>query len=82
MEFRKITEGCVIQEFDDDGKCVSQRFVAGDNVEYEDGFGGTLPPEKVEVASKVYQPYHIKDNSSRYCFIWDKLNNTITNLSQ
>ena len=33
MEFKKITEGCVEQTFEDD-KCVSQKFVAGDVAEY------------------------------------------------
>ncbi len=38
MEYDKITHGCVIQRFKN-GKPVSQRFVAGDTVEYEVGEG-------------------------------------------
>ena len=32
---RKITYGFVVQCFDDDGNCIDQEFVAGDQVEYE-----------------------------------------------
>ena len=58
MEIKKITEGCVIQTFED-GKCVGQRFVAGNEVEHEDRFGDVLPPEKVEAFQKsgAYQPF-------------------------
>lgn len=58
MEIRKITDGCVIQTFED-GKCVAQKFIAGGEVEYEDGFGDALPPEKLENfrRSGVYQPF-------------------------
>ncbi len=34
MTYNKITNGFVIQEFNDAGECIGQEFVAGD-VEYE-----------------------------------------------
>jgi len=36
---KKITYGFVVQEFDDYGFFLSQEFVAGDQVEFEDGQG-------------------------------------------
>jgi len=40
--FKKITTGFVIQDYDDDGKCLSQEFVAGDDVTYEDEDGDII----------------------------------------
>jgi hypothetical protein len=37
MIVRKVTAGFVVQEFDSEtGRCISQEFVAGDQVEWED----------------------------------------------
>jgi len=48
----KFTEGYVKQEFDDDGKCISQKFVAGDKVDYENsGVPCSCP------SNEQYQPY-------------------------
>ena len=53
---RKITVGFVIQEFDENGKCRSQTFVAGDQVDWEDEMGDPAdPPEGVE-----YFPFEMK----------------------
>lgn len=42
---RKITVGYVIQTFSNDGKCIEQEFVAGDDVVWEDENGEpTAPP--------------------------------------
>lgn len=34
---RKITAGFVVQKFDNKGKCLSQEFVSGDQVDFEIG---------------------------------------------
>lgn len=36
---KKITVGFVIQNYNDEGKCISQEFVAGDHVDWEDDEG-------------------------------------------
>jgi hypothetical protein len=43
MIVSKITTGFVVQKFDaDTGRCISQEFVAGDQVEYEDQAGNPV----------------------------------------
>lgn len=43
MIVRKITTGFVVQEFDaETGRCVSQEFIAGDQVEFEDRQGNSI----------------------------------------
>lgn len=43
MIVRKITTGFVVQEFDGDtGRCVSQEFIAGDQVDWEDRQGNAI----------------------------------------
>lgn len=54
-DYRKITVGFVIQTFNKQGQCVAQEFVAGDQVDYEDEDGNTLPHR---VCMKFeYQPF-------------------------
>jgi len=54
----KITVGFVIQEFDEkSGKCVSQEFVAGDDVTYEDEQGKVIEWSEEEEDS---QPFHME----------------------
>ena len=43
MIVRKITTGFVVQQFDSDtGRCISQEFVAGEQVEWEDQKGNPI----------------------------------------
>lgn len=60
MEIRKITDGCVIQTFED-GKCVSQKFVAGNDCEYEDESGDILysGKELTFITRELYQPFNM-----------------------
>lgn len=51
---RKISYGHVIQTFNDDGKCIEQEFVAGDQVEWEDENDGFIPTPVHD-----YQPFHM-----------------------
>lgn len=45
----KITTGFVIQTFDDNGKCTSQNFVAGNPVDWENESGEPIEaPENAE----------------------------------
>ena len=41
---QKITVGFVIQTYDDAGKCTAAEFVAGDQVDWEDGDGEAIDP--------------------------------------
>ena len=54
MKFQKITHGFVIQNFDDEGNCTGQEFIAGDQVEYEDEQG-----EPIHCPEYNYQPFHM-----------------------
>jgi hypothetical protein len=42
---KKITTGYVIQDFNKDGECLSQVFIAGDQVEWEDDRGNFIAPQ-------------------------------------
>jgi hypothetical protein len=43
MILRKITTGFVVQQFDSDtGRCLSQEFVASDQVEWQDQAGNPI----------------------------------------
>jgi hypothetical protein len=56
MIINKITVGFVIQKFDTEtGKCVSQSFVAGDDVQYETEEGE--PVNLVQHSKKISQSY-------------------------
>jgi hypothetical protein len=56
MTVRKITTGFVIQEYDVDAKeWISQEFVAGDLVDWEDENG-----ESVDCFDDVYLPFDMK----------------------
>ena len=56
MDFKKITVGFVIQNFDDDGTPLSQEFVAGDQVDYEDRYGTPIDAPENE----QYLPFDMK----------------------
>jgi hypothetical protein len=54
MRIKKITVGFVSQTFDTDlGRFVSQEFVAGDQVDYEDEDGVPVGSDLLEVKKKV-----------------------------
>ena len=68
---RKISEGCVIQTFCD-GKCITQRFMAGNLVEWEDEEGNPLhEPDHLDVYHMydMLQPDEIviKEKSAQEC---------------
>ena len=50
----KITTGFVIQEFDAEGKCTHQEFIAGDQVDYEEENG-----EPVDADEKLSHPFNM-----------------------
>ena len=52
MAYNKITVGYVVQTYNDDTQCMSQEFIASDDVTYE-----TLQGEKIEVAGPVIDQY-------------------------
>ena len=53
MSYTKISEGYVVQEFDDEGHPVSQKFIAEGEVTYENKFGE--PMDAPELG--VYLPF-------------------------
>src|ERR1035437_6280322 len=59
MSFKKITEGHVVQLFDESGKLISQEFVAGSDCSYEDENGNPLAAahDLPEVIEDAYSPY-------------------------
>lgn len=57
MIIKKITTGFVIQEFDTDlQKFVSQKFVAGDECDYEDEDGTAVEPCNQYLPYDMVQP--------------------------
>jgi hypothetical protein len=52
--FKKFVTGFVIQNYDTNGKCTSQEFVAGDEVEWEDSNG-----EPISTPPHQYQPFNM-----------------------
>lgn len=57
MLFKKITEGHVVQVFNDAGELLGQRFVAGDNVEYETGDGDPINVVNMPKGGDEYHPF-------------------------
>lgn len=58
MKISKITVGFVIQTFDTDkGQFVSQDFIAGDEVTYEDLDGNVLDAAAVMPTPEPYLPF-------------------------
>lgn len=52
---KKITTGFVIQNYDDNGKCTGQEFIAGDQVDWEDDDGEPIN----EMIEHEYFPYEM-----------------------
>lgn len=52
---KKVTNGYVIQTFDDEGKCLDQEFIAEDGCTWEDEYGEELH-EDIE---HDYFPFHM-----------------------
>ena len=45
----KITVGFVVQEYDENGKCISSEFIAGDQTTWENDMGETIDePDNAE----------------------------------
>ena len=51
----KITDGFVIQSYDEDGNCVAQEFIAGDPVDWENEDGNPI----VIAPEHEYYPFHM-----------------------
>jgi hypothetical protein len=52
---KKITTGFVVQEYNDDGICTGQEFVAGDQVDWEDDDGNSIDCP----GNDTYQPFEM-----------------------
>ncbi len=50
---KKITTGFVIQTYNDNGKCTSQEFIAGDQVDWETDDGQPIEAP----GNEEYQPF-------------------------
>ena len=67
---KKITYGFVIQTYDGNN-CVSQEFVAGDQVDYEDMAGETI--EDFDTSGEQYQPFDMvqpRSEKPKYGWGW------------
>ena len=62
MILHKITTGFVVQKFDSEsGRCLSQEFVAGDQIEWEDQTGNTIENGKYGIDLEgLYFPAEMK----------------------
>lgn len=63
--FKKITVGFVVQEFvtiEGIHTCINQSFVAGDQVNYEDGEGN---PIEIDSTKELYESFEMKAPTSR-----------------
>ena len=60
---KKITVGFVIQNYDEDGKCTGQEFVAGDECYWEDDLGDFCdePDEETYQSFDMIQPNSYED---------------------
>lgn len=60
MKINKITIGFVIQTWDTtENKWISQEFIAGDEVDYENEQGETIKPSDVFPDNEPYLPYEM-----------------------
>ena len=60
MIVKKITTGFVVQTFDTvTGRCLSQEFVAGDQVEFEDQ-GGNILDVVGDDLDDLYEPFEMQ----------------------
>jgi len=66
---QKITHGFVIQTYDGP-HCISQEFIAGDPVVYEDMNGNYVDSERI-TASEVYQPFEMVQPESPPTDSWE-----------
>lgn len=57
MLYRKVTEGFVIQVFNDAGECIAQRFVAAGDCDYETGEGDPINSESMPLGGNEYHPF-------------------------
>jgi len=62
MIVRKVTTGFVVQEFDSEtGRCISQTFVAGDKVDWEDRQGNSISDGDFGIDLEgLYHPMEMK----------------------
>lgn len=60
MLFRKISEGYVVQVYNDAGECLGQTFHCGDSCEYETGDGDPINVENMPLAGNEYHPYNME----------------------
>lgn len=59
MLYKKITEGAMIQTFNDAGECIEQEFFCGDQVEYETEDGEPINVQDMPLAGREYQPFDV-----------------------
>lgn len=65
MNYVKITHGYVQQTFNDQGDCIEQMFVAGDDCEYETDEGDPINPTDMPFGGIEYFPFEMKQPSRR-----------------
>jgi len=70
MIYHKITNGFVIQRFDDTGKFLDQEFIAGNPVEYETQEGDPVDDIAQEMLHGCYQPFNMSSDTGDDNFSW------------
>ena len=73
MLFNKITVGFVIQTFNDQGECVEQEFVAGDEVSYETKDGDEINEIHMPFGGNECYPFSMEQPiNKKICHIYPK----------
>ncbi len=62
----KLTQGCVVQQFTDEGECVQQQFVAGDTVEFLTEEGKALTSRDMPLGGHEYRAFDMVQPGSRW----------------
>jgi hypothetical protein len=63
MNFNKISHGYVVQTFNDAGEFISQKFVAGGEVEFETEDGDPINIQNMPLAGREYHPFDMTQNT-------------------
>jgi hypothetical protein len=65
MIFHKITEGWVVQRFNDAGEFMDQEFHAGEQVDFESEDGTILMGEDMPLGGTEYHPFTMENNTNK-----------------
>ena len=66
MLFKKVTHGYVEQTFNDQGECIAQAFIAGDEVSCETEDGDEINMMDMPFGGNEYFPFDMRQPSDDY----------------